>query len=300
MRHSKIRLLFPVLAAVILAASQTLSAQPAPGGAAKNSLWKIEGRKCTVHFLGSIHFLKKDFYPLSDPIEKAYQDANILVFETDIGGMLKPATIQKLMSAGMYPAGETLRDNLSKETYASLRASLTKSVGAPGMLDQFKPWMAAMTLLSFELQRLGFDPLQGVDFYFFNKARADEKEVRPLESIDSQMDLFTGLSKEEQELFLTTTLEQIGDFEKVFDDIIQAWKIGDTKKLDALILEAMREHPKVMEKLLTDRNKQWLPKIEELLKGDKNALVIVGAGHLVGPDSVLDLLKAKGFKVEQK
>jgi uncharacterized protein YbaP (TraB family) len=33
---------------------------------------------------------------------------------------------------------------------------------------------------------------------------------------------------------------------------------------------------------------------------DKNILVIVGAGHLVGPGSVVALLKQKGYRVKQK
>jgi uncharacterized protein YbaP (TraB family) len=52
--------------------------------------------------------------------------------------------------------------------------------------------------------------------------------------------------------------------------------------------------------LLTQRNQDWVVKIEKLLGGNKDVLVIVGAGHLVGPHSVVQLLNQKGYTIEQK
>ena len=53
-------------------------------------------------------------------------------------------------------------------------------------------------------------------------------------------------------------------------------------------------------KMLVERNQKWVKHIENLLGQDGNSLVVVGAAHLVGDDSILELLKRKGFAVEQR
>jgi uncharacterized protein YbaP (TraB family) len=63
---------------------------------------------------------------------------------------------------------------------------------------------------------------------------------------------------------------------------------------------SFNDHPAIRDRLLIQRNKNWTSQIEALMKENKNVLVIVGAGHLVGPDSVVDLLKKKGLSVKQK
>jgi uncharacterized protein len=62
----------------------------------------------------------------------------------------------------------------------------------------------------------------------------------------------------------------------------------------------MHARPDLRDRLLIDRNKRWVPKIEALADGPDTAMVIVGAGHLVGPDSVVDLLQKDGRIVRQQ
>jgi pheromone shutdown protein TraB len=59
----------------------------------------------------------------------------------------------------------------------------------------------------------------------------------------------------------------------------------------------MQEAPVIYKRMVTDRSRNWLPKVEELAQGKENAIVIVGAGHLVGAEGVVELLKKKGFKI---
>ena len=48
--------------------------------------------------------------------------------------------------------------------------------------------------------------------------------------------------------------------------------------------------------MLGARNRQWLPKIEALLDGDRDYLVLVGTLHYVGRDGLLELLRKDGHK----
>ena len=99
---------------------------------------------------------------------------------------------------------------------------------------------------------------------------------------------------------MKATLRDLDKIKDEFNDIVKAWKIGDSQKLDKMLNDAMVESPAIYKRLVGDRNHNWLPKIEAFLKGDKNAIVIVGAAHLVGKEGVVELVKAKGYRVIQE
>jgi uncharacterized protein len=272
----------------------------APAAAARHSLWKVEGRSNAVYLLGSIHLLKPENYPLAAPIEAAFTNSRIAVFETDVGEMEQMGTQLKLLSKVTLPEGQTLRDQLSAGTYAMFSNHIS-AAGLPAvMFDQFKPFMAAMTLEVLELQKLGVDPEHGLDKHFFDRARKDGKQIVPLETVDFQLDLITGFSKEDGESVMKATLKDLDNETKEFGVMVTAWQTGDTARLEKFLNEAMQDAPAIYKRLVTDRSQSWAPKIEELSRGGTNAIVIVGAGHLVGKDGVVELLKKKGLKVTQQ
>jgi len=265
----------------------------------QHSLWKIQGKTNAVYLLGSVHVLSKSSYPLPQPIESAYSNSSTLVFEADIAEMKDPNNAMKLLSRATLPEGKTLEREVSPEIYEAF----TNHVVAAGfplfMLERFKPGMAAMTLEVLESQKMGLDPEHGVDNYFFQKAKEDSKETIPLETLEFQTGLITDLSKEEGELMLKITLKEIDTVKNQITDIVGAWSNGDSSKLDKLLNEVKDEAPALTKKLITDRNERWTPRIEQWLKEDRAVLVIVGAGHLVGKEGVVELLRKKGWKVSQ-
>ena len=121
-----------------------------------------------------------------------------------------------------------------------------------------------------------------------------------METVDYQLDLITGFSKEEDELVMKSTLKEIDNVKKDIGELIKAWREGDADKLQKLMNDAMADFPAIYKRLLTNRNHNWIPKIEELVRGDKNAIIIVGAGHLVGKEGVVELLQKDGLKVTQE
>jgi uncharacterized protein YbaP (TraB family) len=279
----------------------SLEAQPAKTSAsARHTLWKVQGKQNTVYLLGSVHVLKKEDYPLPSPIEAAFADAKIAVFETDIAGMENPELAMKLATRGQLPEGETLQSRLSAPVYSSFSNHIQKAGMPVELFNSFTPAMAALTLVALDLKKMGLDPQKGLDNHFFELADKQGKKTVPLETLDFQINLLTDFTKEEGELLMKTTLKEIDTMDKDLDDLINAWRIGDAGKLDKFLNEAMEEAPVIFKRLLTDRNRNWLPKIEELLNGEDNAIVIVGAGHLVGTNGVVALLKSKGNKIVQE
>ena len=290
--------LLSIVALVVLPPG-TLRAQQAVKPATKHSLWKVEGRTNAMYLLGSIHFLKKDFYPLPQPIEDAYKQSQVVVLEADLGEMTSPEAQLKMVQSAQAPEGEKLKDVLSKETYAKLESHLTEAGLPIAFLESLRPWMVAVTLVSAEIMKLGYNPEDGVDKYFYGKLKKDKKEMVALETLDFQMGLFTSLTKQEQDAMLRETLQEVSNFKKDLQGIIDAWKTGDTQALDKFMLDAMRDYPQLHKKLLIDRNKQWVDKLQKLHASGKTVFVVVGAAHLVGKESVVDLLNAKGLKTRQ-
>jgi uncharacterized protein YbaP (TraB family) len=270
----------------------------APVGS-RHSLWKVMGASNTVYLLGSIHVLKKTDYPLPPVIENAFTNSPIVVFETDIAALEDPSIALKLMSKARLPEGETLQEHLSPAVYKAFTNHLSGSVLPLEMVEQFTPAMAAMTLEMLEMQKMGLDPQYGVDKHFFALA-GKKKEIVPLETVDFQIGLLTDFSKEEGELLMKSTLKEIDTTKNDLMEMLKAWQTGDAAKLEKLLNEAVSEAPVLYRRLLTDRNHNWLPKIEELARGGKNAIVIVGAGHLVGKEGLVELLREKGFKITQQ
>jgi uncharacterized protein len=266
----------------------------------RHTLWKVKGAQNTVYLLGSVHLLKSSDYPLAPEIETAFSNASIVAFETDIAALDDPAIALKLMSKGRLPEGSTLATEVSPATYQMLKAELAKSGLPAEMFDQFTPAMAALTLSMLGVQQLGLEPENGIDKHFFRLACAAGKQIIPLETVDFQIAMATDFSKEEGELLLKITLKEVDGLKKEIGDLVKAWKSGDAESLEKLLNAASKEAPAIHKRLLIDRNRNWIPKIEELARAKNNAVVIVGAAHLVGKDGVVDLLRKRNFSVVQE
>ncbi len=293
----------PILAALILAwtfVTAVWAQESLDSNSNKNFLWSVETGSKTVYLLGSLHLTRSDAWPLAQEIESAYNDCKKVVFEADVGGMNGPAAQAKVMTLGLYPEGQTLEQNISGETYRLLQKKAT-ALGLPMVyLARFKPWLCALTLTAMEYQRLGFDLKHGIDDYFLKKAKGDGKETIFLETVEHQLNLFTQLDVCEQESFLGQTLKDLEVMETLASDVVAAWKTGNVDKLSSIITISFQEYPDIYDRVFVQRNKEWAAQIDHLTKQNGNVLVIVGAGHLVGTEGLVELLKKKGYTVEQR
>jgi uncharacterized protein YbaP (TraB family) len=299
-----------VLCLVLVLGKSAVVAAPATSSSGKHPLWKVSSPTNSIYLLGSIHVLRKTDYPLPDVIESAFSNAPVAAFEADINEMQDPAVAIQMLTKCMLPEGETLADRLSPELYKaftnkvsevskSLTNQASESAMALMMIDRFTPGMAATTLATVQLDKLHLDPKYGLDKQLYDRAKKDGKKTLALETVEFQLNLFTQLSKEEGEVFLKTTLTDMDKLEAELPEFIQAWKNGDPVQLEKLLDEATEQAPGLYKRLISDRNARWIPKIEDMLKQNNNSIVVVGTGHLVGKDNVVQLLAKKGYKVTQ-
>lgn len=270
-----------------------------PSTNALHCLWKVQGASNVVYLMGSVHLLRETNYPLASAMESAFTNSEIAVFETDSDKMEDPAEQMSLLSKLSMPAGQTLRQNLSSNAYESLSKHAAKVSVPMARLEQFRPGAAVLVLEVTELTSLGADPQFGLDKHFFKLARARGKQIIPLETVDFQIGLLGGFTKEGEDSLVKRSLKDIDNEVALYNERVFAWQTGDAAALDKLQNEMRTEAPSVFKKLVSDRTASWIPQFEKLLQGRQNAVVIVGAGHLVGPDGAVELLKKKGFKVTQ-
>lgn len=265
----------------------------------RSLLWRVRSGQNAIYILGSIHFLKKENYPLKKDIDEAFDRSKKLVLEVNLDATSPEKTQQLTMQKAISRDGTTLQQNVSEETY-SLAEQRARELGfdlAP--LSLFKPWFVALTLEALKLQKLGFDPNYGVDHYLAERAKKSNKPIAGLESFEFQIGLFDQLSPRDQEAVLRQTLQEMDLVEKSVGRIVQSWVKGDTASLEETLLSSMREYPEIYQKLVVDRNRRWLPQIQKMLEQGEGALITVGAAHLVGKDGIIELLKQQGYTLEQ-
>ena len=277
-----------------IATSGSLAAQE------KSLLWQVSRADKSIFLLGSIHFLRKENYPLNKAILAALDASKRLVLEIDLNRTSTESAQKATLEKAVYRDGTNLAQNVSPETYelASRRAN---ELGLDmRILNPMKPWFVALTMVAIKLQRMGLDPKLGVDRHLAERAKSSGKPTSGLETLESQLGLFDQLSKREQELMLRETVGELERLDKDINEIVQSWLKGDETRLTTLLLTGMQEYPDLYEKILVERNRRWLSDIEKLLQQGSGAMVVVGAAHLVGQDSVVEMLKAKGYSVEQR
>ena len=265
-----------------------------------HSLWELHGKHNTVFLLGSIHVLRPGDYPLSPAVMQAYASSKSLVMEINLADMDLERLQAEMLASAMLPEGKSLPVVLGPKRYARAEA-LARDVGVElATFDQFAPWFAAEAISQLQLLQLGFQPTSGVEMYFLERARNDGKSIAGLETVHDQIVLFEGLSMDAQAEYLVSSLEQAHELPKQVDDMVHAWQRGDTAWFDDQLKSELGRDPVLYQSVLAARNRKWIPKIEALLNDDKNYLVIVGTGHLVGRNSVIDLLKKDGVGATQR
>ena len=282
------------------------------GQPSQHFFWKVSDANSSVWLLGSIHFADSSFYPLDSVIETAFVNAEELAVEIDVtDDSVSTEIASESMQQGMMPAGKRLQDILPPEMWNSID-SICTAWGFPSMtLQVMRPWLAAMTLSAFAIQRVGIDPTLGVDAVLLDRAAHDGKAIVGLETASEQIGALADTTDSDSAgiFYLKSTLREVSELDSMVARIVRAWKTGD----DALLRETMADErdydegtaekeisDKIDEKVYKRRNVKMAERIAEFLSEDRNVFVVVGAAHLVlDEDNVVDLLRRRGLKVQR-
>ena len=265
---------------------------------AEPAAWRIEGTNGNeVLLLGSVHYLREQDYPLPARIDDLYARADEIVLELDLDDIDALELQSKLLRAAMLPIGERLPDVINEHVYA-LANQHAGNLGIDlALLERFEPWLVAITMLDLGMSQLGYRADRGIEQYLLRKAGNDGKDIHGLETPEAQVAIFDALNLTEQQALLEQTLDELGSADQAMDAMVGAWRNGDLESLAKSLMSEFDAFPGLYDALVINRNNNWIATLERLLQDGDDYLVVVGALHLVGANSVVDLLRANGHTV---
>jgi uncharacterized protein YbaP (TraB family) len=262
-------------------------------------LWTLDGASNRVYLLGSVHMLRESDHPLPAAFYDAYADAEALIMELDVSAVDPIASQAMIKELGMIGDGRNLGDWLGPEDFAEAQRLADRANIPLSMLAGAEPWFAAITIDSLMLMRFGFTPADGIEMRFAESAAKDGKPIAGLETERQQLEMLDGLSVAAQRDLLMQTLIESEDAAQSMISLVAAWRNGDTAFLEGTLLEEIRSYPEIYQTIVVRRNENWINAILGLLDDSDDYLVIVGAMHMIGDSGVPELLRAKGYVVEQ-
>ena len=269
---------------------------------AKSPVFKVSKGDDYLFIGGTIHLLSPNDYPLPEAFDQAFNAAEHVYFETNIGEISLPEVQAKLAQVMTLPQGKTLQTELNDETYTKLEAFLNERQIPIIAFNQSTAGAVSITLTLLELQRLGLgDPNSGVDQFFESKTNEVNKSAFYLESLEEQIGFLGSFNSVDSNVVINSSLEDLSDLTKNWKEALNAWRAGDMELMSESIggNDLKSEFPQIYKILLTDRNNRWVTEIKSMLKSKEIELVLVGALHLVNDDGLIEQLKSAGYKIEQ-
>jgi hypothetical protein len=287
--------------ATLLLAAFALALPPAARAGVRHILWAVQGRQNTVYLLGSVHVLRPDDARLPAAAEHAFDDAERLVMEIDMDEAdADPLAMgAEMMQAALLPEGQTLESVLGSD-YDRINDRTRKAGLDLDSLDAYAPWFVALSFLELELASRGFSPEFGIEQTLTARAARDHKPIEGLETAAQQFEMLASMPLAQQKRFLLMTLDESAQLDRELNELVRAWQSGDAEKLAQLLSTEYEQFPDLYKRLTVDRNRAWAGRLAGLLHDHDDYLVVVGALHLVGPESVVDLLRKRGYTVTQQ
>ncbi len=262
------------------------------------ALWVVRDADSTVYLFGTIHVMKDGVDWFSPGLHQRFDSAGELWLEVpDLDN--QAGAMQALQKYALNPAGDMTKGLTAAEI------KKIDELGAPyglsaARMQTFRKWAVGLILTVQKIQALGYDAKVGVDLTLLQNARATNKPVHGFETLDQQMQLLAPANDEDDLANLRQALKDADTLDTDLPPLLKAWEEGDDATLSRdMVLRMKTDDPKSYQRVIVQRNAAWEPQVEDILKGKGTVFVAVGAGHLVGPDSLIAMLQAHGIKVER-
>lgn len=266
------------------------------------ALWKIKRGDSTVYLFGSIHALPEYWQWRTKPIDATIASANVFVFESPL---LAPKSIGDmrvfLRENGTLPRGKHLSRMLSEEGLADFKTLLSRARVDPDSVNVMRPWLALMVLGSSQVQDGAGQMLagEGVDVTFLQYAERMKRPVRYFESVKTQLEILHASAPDDDIKGFEAGLHDMVHTRNAVGSLLNAWTAGNVNAIAKINDEVVVKDPRAKQMVLDVRNHNWIPQIERMMLEKQTTFITVGAAHLAGPGSVVDLLCQRGWKVER-
>ena len=289
----------------VLASLTLISDSAAQTNDRRGLLWEVRKGKQVAWLLGTIHVGRPEFYPLPASRLALLKRADAIVLEADISDT--PRAISATQKYALYPEGAPgLDTRLAPELRQRIEAVLARNQLDPVPMMRMKPWMLANVLALFEAAQAGYMPALSVEAYLLRVAKADNKQVFEFEGIEQQFELFEQAPWATQVAFLEEALKAVETrgARRELNRIVQAWETADRVSLERLLVEMRAQSSTgsrfTVDTILLGRHPKMVRKIEAMMADGKSYMFAVGALHLIGPQGLVELLRARGYTVTEQ
>lgn len=270
----------------------------APGAPA---LWTVSDSDTTVHLFGTVHILKPETEWRTPQFDAMFETTDAVYFEADVSSPQAARDMARLVpQLGIYTDGKRLSDVLDSDEEREVEEAMDY-IGVPmSAIEPMKPWLATVQLSVQALVKQGYSPDSGVETVLTEAAEAAGKELRFLETGEQQLRFFADMSQEDQVEFLVASAVQIEENPELLDTLVAEWAQGDVEEIGHIMADPeVMGSQHVYDVLIVERNANWVDQITALMEAEAGTfLIAVGAGHLAGEDSVVEMLRADGFEVD--
>lgn len=288
-----------VLAITCAIALTACVSAPHAATAPEPALWVVRDADSTLYLYGTIHMRKPGARWGGPLAERALAEAGEVWTEVEVDPAHEAQVQQVVARLGIDPANP-LSAHLTPARAQQLREAATALGASPQSFDVMKPWLASLTISLLPMLKAGYDPEAGVDRSVDRIAEAAGKHMRWFESGEQQIQFLAGLPDPLQIAMLEDALDEVGGGTALLERLEAAWEAGDDRMLAReMVVEMKRDDPELYDVILARRNAAWTETLIGELNGAGVDFVAVGAAHLVGPDSVQSMLRARGWKVER-
>lgn len=264
-------------------------------------LWELTGQdiKQPSYIFGTIHMIPNEDFFFPSKFMSAFEKTKEVYFEIDMNDMSDMSKIMGLMSEMMMKDNKTLKDFVSDEDY-KLVQDFFNEMGLPLMfLERMKPmFLSAFTDMDMNPESLKNGDMKSYEMEIYDLAKSTDKHVSGLETMEFQLQLFDEIPYDVQARMLVDGIKnKSNENAENLDELIKIYKSEDISSMAALIGKDENSSPEIQEKLLINRNKNWIPIITKASK-EQSCFYAVGAGHLGGKTGILQLLRDKGYTVK--
>ena len=274
-------------------APQAAQAREAP------ALWSVSDADTTVYLFGTIHLLPENYKWRTPALEKAVNSSQELVVETIVDDKNPQALVSTLMGMALSPGLPPIGERVPASKRRALDAAIAKSGVPRAAFDRMETWAAAFMLLGNQFRDMGLKSGEGVEPVLKGEFTSEGKPIGELETNAEQLGFFDTLPEKAQRELLAGAIETPGDTKAEFQAMLTAWQRGDVNAIARTFNHDLGASPELRDALLKRRNANWSRWIEQRMEKPGSVMIAVGAGHLAGRDSVVDLLKRNGLHVHR-
>lgn len=295
-RAQKTRRRGPVLflAAITIAIVST-ACEPESG----ELLWKASKGKATLYIQASIPFVQPE-EKLKPKLEAAIADSKAFVFETDTDNFDDAELRNFVAGFGSLPAGKTLDAELGPEEFKALEDWARETGFKAEVFAAFRPWIVGLTVNASEMTKNGWNTAFGLDPLLAARAKTDGKDIEGIAPVEDEAKVLGQLPDNLQKSFLAYSLQQAKEMPKNAPGYLKLWEEGNSKALATAVSGTFKDRQDLYQAIVVERYKSWIPKIESLLDGAENRLLVLDLKFLVGSEGLIEALKTQGITVTRQ